>query len=176
MCEMSFWCLLCTLKCQMVTQYALNFSNCWGNNWMLSWQLGSLDEKSKNWINSIFADSVILTKIATGFPFARSATYPDDHIYLVVDVSQGNYILSSHCRNEKGFMDQHMLVSIRFHLIALKADVNQCREQFQLTQWRFSLIEQSFHWIQQIWQITGAWTGVNLKDSVCYLSFFVAVW
>ena len=32
---------------------------------MLIWQLGSLDDKSEKWINSISADSVILTNIAT---------------------------------------------------------------------------------------------------------------
>ena len=32
---------------------------------MLIWQLGSLDDKSEMWINSISAESVILTNIAT---------------------------------------------------------------------------------------------------------------
>ena len=56
-----------------------------------------------------------------------------------------NYILSSNYSNEKGFINQHMFNSIRFHSIILKADVNQCREQFQLTQSSLSWIEQNLH-------------------------------
>ena len=57
-----------TLQCQLISPYTLNFSNCWRNNWMLFWQLGSLDDKLGKWINSFFADSVILTNIATNTP------------------------------------------------------------------------------------------------------------
>ena len=52
-------------QCQLVSPLTLNFSNCWRNNLILCWQLGSLWEMTSYWINSIFADSVILANIAT---------------------------------------------------------------------------------------------------------------
>ena len=51
-----------------------DFSNCWRNNWMLFWQLRSLDDKLEERNNSIFANGVILTNITIS-PFLWSWSF-----------------------------------------------------------------------------------------------------